>query len=598
MIRVLCVLAFFSVSVLGAQEPRRPTAVTFDRILRSDQEPQNWLTYSGTLSGWRYSPLTQITSANINELELEWIWQAQTPLPGSETTALVVDGVLYTVQAPNDVVALDAATGRRLWTYAYAPKLVSKLVPVRRINRGLAILGNTLFIGTLDAHLLAINASSGMLVWSVKVADAADPLCNQGRYCYSVNVAPLVVKDKVIIGPAGADGLIRGFIAAFDAGTGREVWRFATIPGPGELGHETWSGESWKTGGGSVWNTGTYDPDLNLTYWGVGNPAPYDATVRPGDNLYTDSVIALDADTGKLRWYYQFTPHDEFDWDSTQVPVLTEIQWQGQPRKVMLFANRNGLMYVLDRLTGEFLLGKPFVEVNWMSGFDAKGRPVRTTVALNTGFDSFDSNGKRKATTSANPPLKPGPGELGATNWYPPSVQPKDRLVLRPCVGVIVEPALQRDTGARSSHGRQKMGVQEGACDLQVGCADDRIGPLVRGCDGPIPPGDPSERTVLCTRCSHGPATVAEDSARFCSGRANELLGWRQAIHRSGCWQHAVCVCPATIGAPSEYRDVRVTRSDVAALAPALGTDSTLSHLPPNTRLQPSAAGAILSRRG
>jgi alcohol dehydrogenase (cytochrome c) len=419
---------FFAVSVLSdTQQARRPTAVTFHRILRADREPHNWLTYSGTLSGWRYSSLTQITSANINELELEWIWQAQTPVPFSEATALVVDGVLYTVQAPNDVVALDAATGRVIWTYSYVPK---DYKVGYRVNRGLAILGSTLFMGTLDAHLLAVDASSGKLIWDATVADSADPACKE-QQCYAITHAPLVVKDRVIVGPSGGEGLIRGFIAAFDVRTGKEAWRFWTIPGPGERGSETWSGDSWKTGGGCVWNTGTYDPDLNLTYWGIGNPAPYDATARPGDNLYTESVVALDADTGKLKWYYQFTPHDEFDWDSTQVPVLTDIQWQGQPRKVMLFANRNGLLYVLDRVTGEFLLGKPFVEVNWMSGFDVNGRPLRSTVALHTGFDDLDWNGK-KLTTSANPPLKPGPGELGATNWYPPSYSPETGLFYVP----------------------------------------------------------------------------------------------------------------------------------------------------------------------
>lgn len=430
-IRVLCGLAFlFAVSLVSdAQQAPQPTPVTFDRLLRSDREPHNWLTYSGTLSGWRYSPLTQITPANVKDLELEWLWQAQTPLHISQTTGLVVDGVLYTVQAPNDVVALDAATGRVIWTYSYVPKNYKVGYSV---NRGLAVLGSTLFMGTLDAHVLAIDAVSGKLVWDAKVADSADPACKNAD-CYSITHAPLVVKDKVIVGPSGAEGWIRGFVAAFDVRTGKEAWRFWTIPGPGEPGSETWSGDAWRTGGGSVWNTGTYDPDLNLTYWGIGNPAPYDATARPGDNLYTESVVALDADTGRLKWHFQFTPHDEFDWDSTQVPVLIDIEWQGQPRKVMLFANRNGLMYVLDRVTGEFLLGKPFVEVNWMTGFDGKGRPMRTREALDTSAPSWDPKAKRFVTTpSANPRLKPGPGELGATNWYPPSYSPKTDLFYVP----------------------------------------------------------------------------------------------------------------------------------------------------------------------
>ncbi|HSP68571.1 MAG TPA: PQQ-binding-like beta-propeller repeat protein [Bryobacteraceae bacterium] len=389
-------------------------AVSFDRILHASQEPQNWLTYSGTVSGQRYSPLTQITPANVKNLELAWIWQAQSQAR-FEATSLVVDGVLYTVQAPNDVVALDAVTGRVLWTYTYAP------APRARAsggggqpNRGLAILGETLFIGTLDAHLLAINAGTGKLVWNTTVADVTDPAC-QGHLCYVITHAPLVVKDKVIVGVGGGEGPIRGFIAAFDVTTGKEVWRFYTIPAAGEPGSETWSGDSWKTGGAGVWNTGAYDPDLNLTYWGTGNPyPPWDGKTRPGDNLYTDSVVALDADTGKLKWQYQFTPHDVMDWDATEIPVLADIQWQGRPRKVMLWANRNGLMYVLDRSTGQFLMGKPFVEVNWMTGFDEKGRPTQVPGQLD---DPEKTN------------IVPW---LAATNWYPPSYSPNTGLFYIP----------------------------------------------------------------------------------------------------------------------------------------------------------------------
>lgn len=383
-------------------------AVTFDVILHADREPQNWLTYSGSLLGQRYSPLTQITPTNVRNLKLAWIWQSQSTAPNFQATPLVVDGVLYTVQAPNEVVALDAATGRKLWTYPYTPN--GYRGGSYRVNRGLAILGDALFMGTVDAHLLAINAYSGKLLWNTTVADAADPAC-KGRVCYSITHAPLVLKDKVIVGTAGGEGSTRGFIAAFDVTTGKEVWRFSTIPLPGEPGNETWSGDSWKTGGAPVWNTGSYDPDLNLTYWGIGNPSPNEEpSARLGDNLYSDSVVALDAGTGKLKWYYQFTPHDDKDWDSTQVPVLTDMDWKGRQRKVMLWANRNGLMYVLDRTTGEFLMGKPFVEVNWLSGFDDKGRPVRVQ-------------------RSSNTPVMP---IAEGTNWYPPSYSPNTGLFYIP----------------------------------------------------------------------------------------------------------------------------------------------------------------------
>jgi alcohol dehydrogenase (cytochrome c) len=406
----------------AADQVRRPPAITFDRILHAGGEPQNWLTYSGNVQGQRHSPLTQITPDNVKRLELAWIWQAQSP-GQFQATPLVVNGILYTVQAPNDVVALDAVTGRALWTFPYAPS------PKARAsggggspNRGLAILGDTLFIGTLDAHLLAIDANTGKLIWNTTVADAADPAC-QGRLCYVITHAPLVVKNKVIVGVGGGEGPTRGFIAAYDVASGKEAWRFHTIPAAGEPGNETWSGDSWKTGGAAVWITGTYDPDLNLTYWGTGNPYPVaQGDTRLGDNLYSNSAVALDADTGKLRWHFQFTPHDVMDWDAAQIPVLTEIEWQGRPRKVMLWANRNGHMYVLDRTTGAFLMGKPFVEVNWMTGFDERGRPLQTA--------KLDPYGTTNILPGASP-----------TNWYPPSYSPG--------TGLFYIPAWERGTAMR-----------------------------------------------------------------------------------------------------------------------------------------------------
>src|SRR5690606_1107592 len=294
--------------------------VTFERILHAEREPQNWLSYSGTLSNRRYSLLDQIDIETVKDLELAWVWQARS-LEKFEATPLVVDGVLYTVQAPNDVVALDAETGRPFWSYHHEPSPEARLC-CGRVNRGLAILGETLYMGTIDAHLVAIDAVSGELVWDAKVADAADR--------YSITMAPNAIKDKVIIGTAGGDMGIRAHISAFDAETGDEVWRFYTIPAPGEPGNETWSGDSWRTGGAAVWNVAAYDPETNLAFWGTGNPAPdWDGSTRLGDNLYSNSVVALDVDTGELRWYYQFTPHDELDYDSTQVPVLADIDWQG-----------------------------------------------------------------------------------------------------------------------------------------------------------------------------------------------------------------------------------------------------------------------------
>jgi alcohol dehydrogenase (cytochrome c) len=396
----------------AADRIRVSPSVPFERVLGSSAAPQNWLTYSGNLMGQRHSPLTQVTPANVGELELAWLWQTETKNCSVATcgtidaqfqaTPLVVDGVLYTSRPPAGVVALDAATGRELWVHEYTPAMAAFASGGGgRPNRGLAILGGTLFYGTIDAHLRAIDAFSGTLMWDVVVADPADPSC-QGRQCYVITHAPLIVKDMVLVGVGGGDGPTRGFVAAFDARTGALRWRFHTIPGPGEPGNESWAGDSWRTGGGGVWQIGSYDAALNLTYWGVGNPFPtYEGSARKGDNLYTSSVVALDADTGKVRWHYQFTPHDVMDWDSAHVPVLADITLLNEPRKVMLWADKNGLMYALDRATGQFLVGKPFVQVNWMTGFDAAGRPQRTI--LDDGETIYP---------------------LAATNWYPPSFSP------------------------------------------------------------------------------------------------------------------------------------------------------------------------------
>jgi len=382
--------------------------VTFDRILRAAQEPHNWLTYSGSVLSQRHSQLTQITPENVRNLELQWVFQARS-LEKYEATSLVIDGVMYTVQAPNDVVALDAVTGRVFWTYAHTPSPQARPC-CGRVNRGLAILGETLFMATIDGRLIAIDAKDGRSLWNVAV-EGARPEAG-----YAFTHAPLVVKDKVIIGTAGGEYGIRGFLAAFDARTGKEAWRFYTIPGEGEPGNDTWAGDSWKTGGASIWMTGSYDLESNLTYWGIGNPGPdWNGDNRGGDNLYSNSVVALDADTGKLKWHFQFSPHDEFDYDAVQVPVLADITWQGRPTKVMLWANRNGYFYVLDRTSGDFLMGKPFVEVNWASSLTELGRPVRVPGKVPT----------REGALIA-------PGNQGGTNWYSPSYSPQTGLFYIP----------------------------------------------------------------------------------------------------------------------------------------------------------------------
>jgi len=377
--------------------------VTPERLRNSAQaEPQNWLTYNGSYASQHHSTLSAITPANVQALELKWVWQSNF-VERIQAAPLVVDGVIYLTDPPGDAVAIDARTGRVFWRHHY--ELPLGIAPCcGRVNRGLAMHGNTLFMGTLDAHLIAIDASTGRRKWDVTVADY--------KQAYSLTAAPLVVKDKVIIGPAGGEMGIRGFLAAFDVNTGREAWRFNVIPGKGEAGNETWGGESWRHGGGSIWLTGSYDPVLNTIYWGTGNPGPdWNPAMRPGDNLYTSSVIALDADTGKRKWHFQFTPNDAWDYDSVQVPVLADLTVKGTARKALLWANRNGFFYVLDRATGEFLLGEPFVKQTWAKGLDERGRPMKVP-----------------GQTPSPQGTLIYPGVQGGTNWYAPSFSPATGL--------------------------------------------------------------------------------------------------------------------------------------------------------------------------
>ncbi|HXJ39605.1 MAG TPA: PQQ-binding-like beta-propeller repeat protein, partial [Bryobacteraceae bacterium] len=378
-----------------------PAQVTFDRILHSDREPQNWLTYSGGYASNRYSLLTTLTPGNAKDLKLKWVYHPRY-LDKMEATPLVVDGILYTVQN-SEVVALDAATGRNFWTFRYAVPPASNQYLM--VVKGLAISGDTLFWATYDGHLIAIDTKSGRGLWNKVLVD-----WHKG---YQLNVAPLIVKDKVILGPATNEEGANCWVAAYDVRNGNELWRFYTAPvTPDDPARKTWDGDAWKHGGSPIWVTGSYDPETNLTFWGTGNPNPgWNGDPRPGDNLYSDSVVALDADTGKLKWHYQFTPHDEFDWDSVQVPVLANIDWQGKPRKVMFWANRNGMFYTLDRVTGQFLLGKAFVNQNWNVGFDEAGRPIKAPDFKS----SFEGTFIR-------------PGIQGGTNWYSPSFSPHTGL--------------------------------------------------------------------------------------------------------------------------------------------------------------------------
>ena len=378
------------------------TPVSWERLVNAVDEPENWLMYSSTLDSQRHSGLNQVNTANVTELEFKWAYQIP-EIDRAETTPLVVDGIMFITEAPSNIVAVDAVTGRQYWRYDH--ELPDDLrICCGRNNRGVAILGETLFMSTLDAHLVALDARTGNVRWDVEVADYAKG--------YSKTAAPLIVKDKVITGIAGGEFGIRGFIDAYDAQTGELAWRTYTIAGPGNPDVSSWSDDSWETGGGASWITGSYDVELNLIYWGTGNPGPdWNGDLRLGDNLYSDSALALNGDTGELEWYFQFTPHDVHDWDAIQVPILADIQYQGRERKVMMWANRNAFYYTIDRETGKFLLGNPYALQTWATGLDSDGRPIRVP-----------------GTTPTYEGVVVSPSIGGGTNWWSPSYSPQTGL--------------------------------------------------------------------------------------------------------------------------------------------------------------------------
>jgi alcohol dehydrogenase (cytochrome c) len=358
----------------------------------------NWLSYHGDYTGRRYSELKQLTTENVGALRAQWVFHS----PNSqllEVTPVVVNGVMFLTSA-NDAFALDARSGRSIWRYSRP--VTEGLIDdaSSHHNRGVGVWHFHIFMETDNAHLLCLDARSGHLLWDVPYA--------KGNKNYGATSAPLVVKDKVLVGTSGGDDGVRGFVAAFDAETGKPAWRLWTIPGPGEFGSSSWPGDMYLRGGATTWMPGTFDPELNTIYWGTSNAAPdFDGAPRPGDDLYTACVLAIDPDSGKLKWHFQFTPHDLFDYDSTQTPVLADMVYKDAPRKLLLQANRNGFVYVLDRTNGKFLSAKPFVEkLNWARGIDTTGRPIRTGLQPSA------------AGTLVCP------GYTGATNWFSSSYNP------------------------------------------------------------------------------------------------------------------------------------------------------------------------------
>jgi alcohol dehydrogenase (cytochrome c) len=419
--------------------------IPYERIRDAAKEPANWLTYSGTYNGQRHSGLAQINRRNVGRLKVAWVYQARGRAEKLEVTPIVIDGILYVTESPYVVSAIDGRTGRSVWTYRRKETtgVVGCCGPV---NRGLAVLGDALYLGTYDNHLVCLDLRTGRERWDVTIADY--------KTGHSLTVAPLAVKDKIIVGISGGEFGIRGFLDAYDAKTGERSWRFWTIPGEGEPGNDTWEGDSWKTGGAPTWVTGAYDPDLNLIYWGTGNPSPdYNGDNREGDNLYSDSLVALDADTGKLRWYFQFTPHDLHDWDANQVPITFDAVVGGRMRKLIATANRNCFYYVLDRETGEYLSGTPFAKQTWASGLDERGRPIRLP----------DTKPTKDGTLVY-------PGLAGGTNWFSPAYSPLTKLFYVNVREDYAEVFFKRDEeytpggrwesgGTRSVEGQEPYGV-------------------------------------------------------------------------------------------------------------------------------------------
>jgi len=401
------VLMLAATWTLSGQSPAG-APVTYQRLLNTDQEPGNWLMYSGNYQGWRFSRLNQITAQNARNLRVKWLFQGRHN-EKFETTPLVVDGIMYLTRPENAIYALDALTGRQLWMYEHRnPDRTFNCCG--RVNRGLAILGTTLFMNTLDMHIIAVDAKSGRELWKTKMFD------HMAAGGYAAPGAPLIVKDKLIVGMAGGERGVSGFLDAYDPKTGTLLWRFHTIPQPGDPNFGTWAGDSWKTGGASTWNTGAYDADTNTLFWGTSNPWPdYFDDNRAGDNLYSASVLALDPDTGKLKWFYQFTPHDTHDWDSTQNPVLVDTEFLGQTRKVLAWPNRNGFFYLIDRTNGKFLSATAFVKQTWNDGFD------------------YENNGRPKIVPGMEPTPdgndRVWPGIDGGANWMAHSYSPLTRLL-------------------------------------------------------------------------------------------------------------------------------------------------------------------------
>lgn len=407
--------------------------MTNERLMNTYREPQNWITHHGSYAGQRYSRLDDISRKNVNKLKVTGtaalggiqaggFW----PFAGYEATPLVEDGYMYFPDGWGTVYKYDVRDGAPKLVWEYNPDVdhdwAGNVTCCGVNNRGVALWGNTVVSHALDGRLLVIDKETGQLVWERTVADPDKS--------ETITAAPLVVRDLAITGVAGGEYGIRGWLAATDLKTGKEVWRTHTIPAPGEPGHETWKDDhdAWKTGGGPTWVTGSYDPDLDLIYWGVGNPSPdWDNAYRPGDNLYTNSGLAIEAATGKIKWHFQYTPNDPYDYDSVSEHVLADVDG----KKIALHANRNGYLYALDRANGTFLWAAQFVkQLTWTKGLDPKtGRP--NSYDPNTDVQKYEPG---TAPTREDKTGRTCPGNMGGKNWPPIAYNPERKLVYIPVI--------------------------------------------------------------------------------------------------------------------------------------------------------------------
>jgi quinohemoprotein ethanol dehydrogenase len=443
----LCAALLAAVAAAPARAGTPAAAVDDARLVGADTDLDDWLTHGRTYGEQRYSPLDQIHAGNVGQLGLAW-WLDTDTTRGLEATPLVADGVLYATGSWSVVFAVDARTGKRLWTFdPQVPRETGQKACCDVVNRGVALYRGRVYAGTLDGRLVALDAASGAVVWSVVTVDPSQP--------YTITGAPRVVKGRVIIGNGGAELGVRGYVSAYDAATGALVWRFYTVPGDPSKPFEspaleraaaTWTGEWWKMGGGgTVWDSLAYDPELDLLYVGTGNGSPWSRHVRSpggGDNLYVCSILALRPETGELVWHYQTTPGDTWDFTSTQHMVLADLVIGGETRKVLMQAPKNGFFYVLDRASGKLLSAQPFATVTWASGVDlASGRPIETETARYQGGETIE--------------VKPSPH--GAHNWHPMSYSPQTGLVYVPVHEIPY--FFKRDPRFRYRQGAWNLGI-------------------------------------------------------------------------------------------------------------------------------------------